>query len=292
MVHRRCLNGTGGCSDHPYRLTARGAVEPLQTAYADDIAGRLPEGWLTAKGIQLEPDVLSARAAVYLPADANCCPSFVADMRLRVVGDSLVADSIALEPEAGGLWRIEPGKRFGPIGPETSEAQVREQFGRTSTQPSDVHIGEGFCAPGLRVFPGTPWEIEVVWADTMRARPAFVRTAAAGTEWHTPTGVRVGSTLAELERMHGGPVEFSGFGWDYGGRLRWQEDSGEVLLQLAIDPESMPRLTELASTDRRVDEISGDRTVQSDHPIVRQIDIQVTGLEIHWDRVWNSRDCE
>ena len=162
------------------------------------------------------------------------------------------------QPEAGGLWSLEPGKRFGSIGPASSEAQVREQYGHTSTRPADVHIGEGFCAPGLRVFPGEPREFEVAWSDASRARPAFVRTA--GSEWRTPAGVGVGSTLTDLERMNGGPVEFSGFGWDYGGRLRWQEDSGEVLLQLAIDPTSMPRLTELATTDPRVSEIDGDRT--------------------------------
>ena len=97
MIHRRCLNGTGGCTDYPYRLTRAGKVEPLRPAYAEQLKHSLPGGSRMAKGIQIELDGPTVRAAVYQPADANCCPSLFATGILHVVGDSLVADSIVIE---------------------------------------------------------------------------------------------------------------------------------------------------------------------------------------------------
>jgi hypothetical protein len=100
MIHRRCLAGTGGCTDYPYRLTRAGKVEPLRPAYAEQLKHRLPRGSRMAKGIQLEPDGPTVRVAVYLPADANCCPSLFATGILHMVGDSLVADSIVIGSSA------------------------------------------------------------------------------------------------------------------------------------------------------------------------------------------------
>jgi hypothetical protein len=114
MIHRRCLNGTGGCADYPYRLTVAGRVEPLQPAYAEQLKRLLPTGSGMAKGIQIEPDGPTLYAAVYLPADANCCPSFFATGLLRVAGDSLVADSIVIEPATSPRDRGRPNGALGP----------------------------------------------------------------------------------------------------------------------------------------------------------------------------------
>jgi hypothetical protein len=293
MVHRLCLNGTGGCLDHPYELGAGGSVTPMEPTYRDQLGGSLPGEWGTWKGIWLEPDSLLAEAAVYLPGDANCCPALRARASVRLQGDSLVIDSLDVVPDSReAIWRVVPGERFGPIAPRTSEAGLKEAVGASVVVPSRVYLAEGFCTPGTRVFPDRSYEMEIAWADSARTRPAFVRARNAAGPWRTPLGVGVGSTLAELEALGGEPISFSGFGWDYGGGAGWIEEGGTLSLQLEIAPDSDARLMELSRQDPRTEEIFGDRSVRSDHPIARQLTILVGEIGIGWATPFAERDCE
>lgn len=177
FVHRRCLVGTGGCQDRPFRLSAGGAVEPLEPDYLRSLEERLPASWGTWKGVHVDTAGPAAHAPVYLPADANCCPSFRTTVSLRLTGDTLAADSVAVRPDpAAASWRIVPAEaRFGPVASGTSEAELRRRVGRSQVTPADVPLGEGMCTLGAHVFPGSPWAIEVAWTDSARSRPAFAR---------------------------------------------------------------------------------------------------------------------
>lgn len=293
LIHRLCLNGTGGCLDHPYLLGAGGRVVPLEPSYRGQLLDSLPEEWRTWKGIWLEPDPLRASAGVYLPGDANCCPSLRARASLRLRGGELVADSWGIVPvDDEGFWRVLPGERFGPVGTRTSEADLTEAVGASQVTPARVYMAEGFCTPGTYLFPGRPYELEVAWADSARTRPAFARARDPAGPWRTPLGVGVGTTLASLEAMKGEPVHFSGFGWDYGGGAGWDEGGGTLGLRLRIAPESDPRLLELSQQDPRTEEIFGDRPVRSDHPVVRQLTIVVEEVAMSWAGPFSERSCE
>jgi hypothetical protein len=135
------------------------------------------------------------------------------------------------------------------------------------------------------VFPDLAFEIEVAWADSTRRLPAFVRARDASRAWSTPLGVRVATTLEELERLRGTPIEFMGFGWDYGGASWWEEQNGGLALAREIDPAAGPSLLDVAVREpRRVREIEGERVVRSDHPLVRELAIVVRELRVDWDR--------
>lgn len=293
LAHRRCLSGTGGCLDHPFLLES-GSVIPLRPRYREQALERLPDGWGPWKGIWLDPERRIAEAGVHMPGDANCCPSFELTARLEVRGDTLTADSISLEPVAGAeTWRIRPGEAFGFVDARTSEASLREMVGPSMVSNAEVGAAEGVCTPGTLAFPGLPSEIEVAWADSARRRPAFVRTAATDGPWRTPRGIRIGSTLAELESLAGEPLSFSGFGWDHGGVLAWGEGPEPLLLRLEIDRDFDPRLGEIeAETPELAAEIMGDRTVRSDHPVIREITVTVLEMAQHWDATYLQRDCE
>ena len=293
LSHQRCLSGTGGCMDYPYRLTEEGPIVALEPRYQEEILARLPDEWGTWKGFWLDLSLHRVEAPVYIPGDANCCPSFHSLSYLRLTGDTLFADSVAVFPERGSsTWQVVPGERFGLIDPQTSEADLRELAGREMVRSDEVYLAEGFCTDGTRLFAEMPYEVEVAWADSARTQPAFVRSRSAEGPWRTPSGVGVGTTLAELERLKGEPLSFSGFGWDYGGMTTWEEDGGAVRLRLAIHPSSYERLGELARTDPRTEEIDGDRTVTSDHPVIRQITVIVEEIDIDFDRPFVERDCD
>jgi hypothetical protein len=292
LAHQRCLSGTGGCMDYPYRLAEAGPVIPLEARYREEILARLPGEWGTWKGIWLDLGLNRAEAPVYVPGDANCCPSFHSLAHLKLAGDTLTTDTIAVFPARGSAtWIVLPGERFGLVGPQTSEANLRESLGADAVRSEQVYLAEGFCTEGSRVFPGAPYEIEVAWADSARTRPAFVRSRAPDGPWRTPSGVGTGTSLAELEGLKGEPISFSGFGWDYGGGAGWEEGVGTLSLRLGTAAASMETLDELARSDPRIDEIYGDRTVRSDHPIIRQITVLVEEISLHFARPFVEREC-
>lgn len=278
MVHRRCMRGTGGCMDWPFRL-GDGTVDPLDRRYLDELRARIPDEWGLWKGVYLSPADLTVEAPVYVPADANCCASFRAEGRVSVRGGAVHLDSVRIIPdEDSPAWLVDPADGIGHIRARTSAAALARAYGATAVRPASISIGQGLCVAGARVFPDTPMEIEIAWADSAASRPGFARVRRPGAPWRTPTGVGIGTSLSRLEEIRGGPVVFSGFGWDGAGGARWSEGLGELRLTLAPDREALSVL----DSDPRADGLYGDHDVSSSHPLVANLGITVATITIGW----------
>jgi hypothetical protein len=119
----------------------------------------------------------------------------------------------------------------GPFARDTSEAKLAEAFGANNVVFTQVDGPEGSKLNASVVFPSDPKRrLEVLWHDeSARQRPsAFVINGAS--TWVVPTGLRIGSALAEVEKQNGKPFKLSGFDWDLGGTVTdWQ---GGALTQL------------------------------------------------------------
>lgn len=113
------------------------------------------------------------------------------------------------------------------------EAAIRKQFGDAVVKHDTIWGPEGLFYMGTLLFPGTPDEVEISWEDTVHnAKMMSAQTVwhsdnngnwkKAG-QWKSETGVKLGSTLKELEKINEGPFKFYGFGWDYSGIVSgWQ----------------------------------------------------------------------
>ncbi len=223
MIHRRCLRGTGGCTDWPFRLRADGSVQPLRRAYLTELHARVPGEWGLWKGVHLNPETSTLEAPVYLPGDANCCPSFVARARLHVTAEAVHADTLTVVPDTGsGAWNLDRVEGAGHIRPNS-------------------------------------------WFRSL------VRS-------HGSTVVRVGTPLARLEEIRGGPVVFAGFGWDSGGTLLWRDGAGEPRLMLTPEPGALRAL----DSNPRSGELYGEGDVSSDHPLVAGLGVSVDMIMIEW----------
>ena len=198
-----------------------------------------------------------------------------------------IVTAVATAGAAEDRFTIVPGTRFGPIRGTTSRRSLDRTFGAGAVTDAAVGIGEGLCTPGTLVFAGSPDEIEVAWQDAARTKVAFVVAAKSGGRWRTPRGVRVGTTLKELERLEGRVLMFLGFEWDYGGGMNWHESGGDMGLQLGVDE----RNQETWGTAPDVDEILGDRQVRSDHRLIRRLRITVERMTLRWGQHFEEGDC-
>lgn len=117
----------------------------------------------------------------------------------------------------GPAYLIKPGEGFGAITAQSDRAQLEETYGPRRMIEQDFYIGEGYSEPGLAVFPGTSEEIEVL----LKKGGGFVLAQISHPEssWQTEDGLRIGTTMQELEALNGKPFEFTGLDWDYGGRV-------------------------------------------------------------------------
>ncbi|HSP40234.1 MAG TPA: hypothetical protein VLN46_02300, partial [Gillisia sp.] len=65
-------------------------------------------------------------------------------------------------------------------------------------------------------------EIQITWADRARAKIFDIRFTEAG-RWKSQTGIKIGTTYEELNRINGKEISFYGFGWDYSGAVMWND---------------------------------------------------------------------
>lgn len=86
LTVQECVNGTGGCGQS-FFLERGGRWHVVRMAFLDTLNRRYPGAIL--HGFHVNVHTMRASAAVYSRGDANCCPSRVAEMRVRLRGESL-----------------------------------------------------------------------------------------------------------------------------------------------------------------------------------------------------------
>lgn len=101
---------------------------------------------------------------------------------------------------------IEPGARLGPVTGASTLDNLRGALGVRSVSLELVQSEDGKTrVSGAVIYPGDSHKrIELAWADTVgKTRPMWARVRNAASWWHTPAGVRVGTTLLDLEKLNG-----------------------------------------------------------------------------------------
>ena len=123
-------------------------------------------------------------------------------------------------------WVCIAGERAGIVTSTTSEQELITQLGENVSAHDTIFGSEGFFAIGTILYKGTPNEAHIIWKDTLNFKnPASVEVGwvepsnAAKVQWHTNNGIKIGTTLLELEKLNEKPFRFYGFGWDYGGSV-------------------------------------------------------------------------
>ena len=157
----------------------------------------------------------------------------------------------------------------GAFARDSSHAKLVQAFGKSSVAFMDVDGAEGDKIKASVIYPDEPRRrVEVLWHDEKaRSRPATVRVGYKS-QWRTVRGLRIGSELADVEKINGRPFKLLGFDWDYGGRVAdWMGGTLAVMpggcdFRLAFNPWA-------DAPDAARDKVSGDKEFLSTDPNMR-----------------------
>jgi hypothetical protein len=127
-----------------------------------------------------------------------------------------------------------------------SESDIIRKYGANAVTYDTIWGAEGFFTMGTWIKTDDASHIEIMWTDSAKREGVisaslvsdadyFAPQLPAG-KWKSRTGVFIGMSIEELEKLNGRPFIFSGFGWDYGGGIiRWEngtlQDKG-IAIQL------------------------------------------------------------
>ena len=157
----------------------------------------------------------------------------------------------------------------GPFGLDSSEAFLTELFGAENVVAETIDGPEGTTLDATLVFPQDPMRrLVVLWQDEeRRARPAAI-IVRDDSGWIGPGGIRLGSSLAEVEAVNQAPFHVLGFGWDYGGAASFpsgtlSEIPGGCMMSLSFD------LDWTLEYGPEFDAIMGDQQLGSDDALLR-----------------------
>ena len=180
-----------------------------------------------------------------------------------------------------------PGERAGILTADMSEVDLIRLLDDAVSPHDTIYTMEGDWVIGTILYKGTPDETHIIWKDPDQFRlPDWVGVGfgepVRQTRWKTNQGVRIGTTLLELEKINGRAFDFWGFGWDMGGTASdWKGGS----LQPA--PESYFNITLGYDYDSNQEQelanaLLGDQVYSSARPEAQQLNPKVQTMSIRF----------
>lgn len=195
-----------------------------------------------------------------------------------------------------GEDEIAPGLGVGPVTRTSTEVSLLESLGKAVVKEA-IEVGEGMTEPGLVIYRDDPARrLAVVWGSGKPAHPGTIFICYGEVDgvcrWRTGSGIGVGTTLQELERRNGRPFQMTGWGWDLGGTVvSWEGGNlekelkgvGALVLYLAprrkAQGEYLPKVT-----DEEIAAVQGDRSIRSNHPVLRKLNPHVAAMRLEFPR--------
>lgn len=175
---------------------------------------------------------------------------------------------------AKNTFLIRPGEGFGDFTGELAKADLMRLLGKNRIMERPFYLGEGESAPGLVLYPDSPEEVEVLLDEDNL--PIMYRIQEEGSEWATAEGLKVGSSLADLEKINGKPFKFTGFDWDYGGTVtNWNGGNfadKDFLVVLGYDADT----AQFAEED--LSQLMGDQEIESTLPALKRYAFKVISI--------------
>lgn len=193
---------------------------------------------------------------------------------------------------------IIPGERVGLVTKTTTEDELKNYLGDSYKRVA-IPVGEGYCRAGSMIYEGSVNELLLIWRDYDNSmefpcsddpdnaevkeklrtanfsKPDSVKITIADSAYHTETGIRIGLSVADLEKALGKGFTFSGFGWDYGGRIYYNEMPEYLSGELTYGPLPEKQQTEAFAAAYIP---TGDRVFKSRDPRWKVLGLRLGAL--------------
>lgn len=142
---------------------------------------------------------------------------------------------------------------------------------------ANIKEGKGLFEEGTEerpysiLYPNTPDELHITWKDNKRTEILDLRFSQKG-KWKSKSGISIGATYEELNKINGKPISFYGFGWDYSGAVLWNdgrlENSG---LRVFLSPETQPQ-----------NKFIGDQIIEPSPEEIKKMNLKVSSVIINY----------
>ncbi|PXA97440.1 hypothetical protein DMC47_14055 [Nostoc sp. 3335mG] len=203
----------------------------------------------------------------------------IARLSLVALGITLiVAAPLAAKDKIKDPGAAEAVTCDGVFGRKSSEALVKETFGAENVKTGIVYGAEGMELLVTTVYPEDPRRVmQFNWWDEENLE--YLGSMELSPSQETPTGVRIGMTVAEVEAINGAPFTVGGFWWDYGGNATFEKGA-------LVNPEDGCGFwirfapTEEYPSDIDVSPVSGEVTVPSSEPLLETLDVRVQSINL------------
>lgn len=174
--------------------------------------------------------------------------------------------------QAEESWKVEPGKRVGPITAYSSLSTLQALFGRDKVKDGKLPAAEGETVDGAKIKVAEGRELEVIWeSDAVGKKIAEV--SLVGNGWRLENGLRLGIGIEEVEKINGKPFTLSGFDWDYGGYAFFDDGALGKGLTVRFSP----------TEENYSQEIVGEKKVSSSSAALRAAHPLVVAITIRFD---------
>lgn len=194
----------------------------------------------------------------------------------RLTDSTRVADSIATHFCLENLLLI------------NSEERLQESYGYDKVSYDTLWGAEGFFSMGTILRTDSLSHIEITWKNpgvkagiisaTLVSESDWYGDTSARGDWRSCSGVYLGMSVNDLQKLNGRPFTFSGFGWDYaGGVISWNGGTLEgkgIAVQLSEAPAT------LTWTPEQSAQMLGDVEVHSDNPLLKDIKPRVWSISV------------
>ena len=207
----------------------------------------------------------------------------VADPATRVehANASTVADEAPRAAEPSHPVIAERWILPGDFGPGTTLQELQQRFGASNVVPGEVPGAEGETFRGVVLFPEDPSRRATLYfQDTQNLHGlSMISVDDAGSRWELASGIRIGTTLADLQARNGKPFTFTGFDWDYGGTITdWQGGKLQPADDEIASERMQLRMPEGGSSEKPYP--MGDAEFKSDDPRWKDLGISVGGISV------------
>jgi hypothetical protein len=166
----------------------------------------------------------------------------------------------------------------GPFGKQSSHLKLAQRFDSRNITFTEVDGPEGTKLRASVLFPNDPRRrLEILWQNEGSRSDTHLIVINGQSGWTAPKGLRLGLTLAALEKLNGKPFRLKGFDHDAAGQVTdWQGGALEKLpgecrlgMRFAADPK--------AAADKR-SAVSGDKEFTSNDAAMRAVAPKVSEI--------------